>query len=94
MYSGCDGSDNQTLNLSNRFSPAVSPSLLKPEWRDLYRFKFNPAFELGIDCEFLDPEYIQCISCLDGIPDISVLLDDENEDPTTSVCSAVPEPLI
>ena len=66
---------------------------LKPKWSDLSQFKFNPVFELGIDHKFLDPKYDQYISSLDGIPDISVLLDDDNEDPTTSVCYAAPEPL-
>ena len=65
---------------------------MKPEWSNLSQFKFNPVFDLGIERKFLDPEYNQYIRCLDGIPDISVLLDDDNEDPTTSVCSATPEP--
>ena len=42
----------------------------------------------------LDPEYDEYVRCLDGIPDISVLLDDDNEDPTASatICPAAPEP--
>ena len=83
-----------TSSSSDRFYPAVSPLLLKPEGSDLSRFKFNPNFELGIDREFLDPEYDEYVRCLDGIPDISVLLHDENKDPTASaaICPAAPEP--
>ena len=50
-------------------------------------------FEQGIDREFLDPEYHEYIRCLDGIPGISVLLDDDNKDPAT-ICPAAPEPVI
>ena len=51
---------------------------MKPEWSDLSRFKFNPAFSLG-------PEYDEDINeCLDWMPDESVLFDEE---PATSVCS-------
>ena len=58
--------------------PVVSPSLMKPEWSDLSRFKFNPAFTLGLEYE--------CIKeCLDWIPDESVLLDDYNEATIASV---------
>ena len=67
------------------FYPVVSPSLMKPEWSDLSRFKFNPAFSLG-------PEYDEYIKeCLDWIPDESVHLDDYDEAPVASVSSAVPE---
>ena len=58
---------------------------MKPEWSDLSQFKFNPAFSL-------DPEYDEYIKeCMDWIPDVSVLLDDYNEEPATSVSSATPE---
>ena len=76
-----------TFNSSDPFYPAMSPSLIKPKWSDLSQFKFNPAFSF-------DPEHDEYIKeCLDWIPDESFLLDDYNEEPATSVCSAAPEPL-
>ena len=36
--------------------PVISPSLMKPEWSDPSKFKFNPAFDLGFP-EFTDPDY-------------------------------------
>ena len=70
---------------SDSFYAVVSPSLFKP---DLSKFQLNPAFDLGIDREFLD-EYT---SCLDGIPDISVLLDDDQEDSIATTSSAAHQP--
>ena len=85
-----------TTSTSDRFYAVVSLSLLKPEWSDLSRFKFNPVFSLGIDREFLDPDYDQYTSCLEGIPDLSVLLEDENEDPAVvanpDIVPVAPEP--
>ena len=46
---------------SDLFYPVVSPSLMKPEWSDLSRFKFNPAFSLGPE----EDEYIKEVPGLD-----------------------------
>lgn len=48
------------------------------------------AFELGIDHDFLDPEFNQYI---DRIPDISALLNDDNKDTMASagMCLASPK---
>ena len=74
-----------TGNSGDRFSRAViSPSLLKPEWSDLSKFSFNPAFSLG-------PLYNEYISkCLDRMPDPSVLLDDFEDEPIFSPSSEPP----
>ena len=73
---------------SDSFYAVVSPSLFKPEWSDVSRFQLTPAFDPGINREFLD-EYT---SCLDGIPDISVLLDDDQEDSIATTSSAAHQP--
>ena len=76
-----------TFNSSDPFYPAVSPLLMKPEWSDLSRLKFNLVF-------FIGPEYDEYVKeRLDWIPDASFLLDDYNEEPATCVCSTAPKPL-
>ena len=58
----------------------ISPSLLKPEYGDLTKFKFNPAFDLGYN-DWI--EEALALNCLGRISDLSVLLeDDEREEPT------------
>ena len=65
----------------------ILPLVIRVEWHLISNST------LGIDREFLNTEYDEYVRCLDEIPDISVVLDDDNEDPTASatICAAAPE---
>ena len=56
--------------------PVISPSLVKPEWGDPLKFKFNPAFYLGF-LKFTDPDYKHYATLLDRISDLDVLFDND-----------------